>query len=42
MSADLGWTLPELSRRRRYLGLAICCTSLFLVGVPAARHDTES
>jgi EmrB/QacA subfamily drug resistance transporter len=29
----LGFTLPELSRRRRYLVLAICCLSLFIVGM---------
>ncbi len=29
----LGVPLPELSRRRRYLVLAICCLSLFLVGM---------
>ena len=28
-----GCTLPELSHRRRYLVLAICCVSLFLVGM---------
>ena len=28
-----GCTLPELSRRRRYLVLAIRCLSLFLVGM---------
>ncbi len=28
-------TLPELSRRRRYLVLAICCLSLFIVGLDA-------
>lgn len=33
LSAFLGATLPELSRRHRYLVLAICCMSLFLVGV---------
>ena len=27
--------LPELSRRRRYLVLAICCMSLFIVGMDA-------
>jgi hypothetical protein len=30
-----GRTLPELTRRRRYLVLAICCMSLFLVGMDA-------
>src|SRR5215472_200688 len=29
----LGGALPELSRRRRYLVLAICCLSLFIVGL---------
>jgi EmrB/QacA subfamily drug resistance transporter len=28
-----GVALPELSRRRRYLVLAICCLSLFIVGL---------
>jgi EmrB/QacA subfamily drug resistance transporter len=28
-----GAVLPELSRRRRYLVLAICCLSLFIVGL---------
>ena len=31
----LGVSLPELSRQRRYLVLAICCLSLFLVGMDA-------
>jgi len=31
--ACLGVTLPELSSRRRYLVLAICCLSLFIVGL---------
>ena len=30
-----GCPLPELSRQRRYLVLAICCMSLFLVGMDA-------
>jgi EmrB/QacA subfamily drug resistance transporter len=30
-----GCPLPELSRQRRYLVLAICCLSLFLVGMDA-------
>ncbi|HEY7263070.1 MAG TPA: MFS transporter [Trebonia sp.] len=28
-----GITLPELSRQRRYLVLAVCCLSLFMVGL---------
>jgi EmrB/QacA subfamily drug resistance transporter len=28
-----GFPLPELSRQRRYLVLAICCLSLFIVGI---------
>jgi EmrB/QacA subfamily drug resistance transporter len=34
-SASRRFTLPELSSRRRYLVLAICCLSLFLVGMDA-------
>jgi EmrB/QacA subfamily drug resistance transporter len=33
VSAGKGPSLPELSRQRRYLVLAICCLSLFIVGV---------
>jgi hypothetical protein len=30
-----GLTLPEMTSRRRYLVLAICCMSLFIVGMDA-------
>jgi len=33
ISTSRGCTLPELSRQRRYLVLAVCCMSLFLVGM---------
>ncbi|HEX4250911.1 MAG TPA: MFS transporter, partial [Pseudonocardia sp.] len=31
----MGVRVPELSRRRRMLVLAICCTSLLVVGMDA-------
>ena len=37
-----GVTLPELSSRRRYLVLAICCLSLFIAGTATLMIVTSS
>ena len=43
--------MPELSRRRRLLVLAVCCSSLFIVGLdativnvalPSIQHDLHA
>src|ERR1700678_2035827 len=41
MSSSGGYPLPEMSSRRRYLVLAICCMSLFIVGMDATVGNVE-